>query len=112
VSELLKLEESTYHFEEFKFGVLSVCAGAETENDIYKNNTISQDFEEFLDAIGTKIKLKDFENFAGGLDTKTNEDGIYSLLCAFLIPSYTHFHLLSSLLTTCRMPFILYYIQK
>lgn len=43
----------------FKFGVLYQAYGQTTEEQLFGNNEISPAFEEFLDMLGQKIKLKD-----------------------------------------------------
>jgi len=45
---------------------------------MYDNSEISSDFEEFLEFIGTKIKLEGWDKFKGGLDVRTNTTGQYS----------------------------------
>ena len=54
----------------YKFGVLYVKDGQKDESEIYSNTEYSKDFEEFLEFIGTRVELKGFEGFSGGLDTK------------------------------------------
>lgn len=39
----------------------------------------SPDFQEFLQFIGTKVKLEGFTGYNGGLDVKTNTTGTYSI---------------------------------
>jgi len=46
-------------------------AGQSTEEEIYNNEHSSPAFTSFLDLIGRKVKLKGFEQFKGGLDTKS-----------------------------------------
>lgn len=43
----------------FKFGVLYQTYGQTTEEQLFSNNEMSPAFEEFLDMLGQRIKLKD-----------------------------------------------------
>jgi hypothetical protein len=54
--------------------------GQTTEEELFSNQTHSEAFEEFLNFIGKRIKLKDFKGFKGGLDTnhgQTGEESVY-----------------------------------
>jgi len=42
------------------------------EEELYANNEITPEFEEFLETIGTKVELKDFTGYSGGLVQKSN----------------------------------------
>ena len=44
------------------------------EDDIYSNNEGSAYYHQFLDMLGTKVKLDGFAGFKGGLDCKSGED--------------------------------------
>ena len=48
---------------------------------MYNNENSSPHFEEFLDFLGTRVKLKGLDAFKykGGLDTKGNTTGLYSI---------------------------------
>jgi len=51
-----------------------------TEEELFSNPTHDESFEEFLNFIGQKIKLKDFKGFKGGLDTtcgQTGDESVY-----------------------------------
>ena len=68
--ECLSQFETKELIRRYKFGVLYVKEGQTDESEIYSNTEYSQDFNEFLDFIGTRVELKGFEGFSGGLDTK------------------------------------------
>ncbi|XP_047032155.1 rap1 GTPase-activating protein 1 isoform X5 [Helicoverpa zea] len=59
----------------FKFGVLYQTYGQTTEEQLFGNNEISPAFEEFLDMLGQKIKLKDHKGYRGGLDIINGHTG-------------------------------------
>lgn len=46
-----------------QFGVLYCRAGQKTENEFYANDTMSADFEEFLNLIGHRIELAKHTGF-------------------------------------------------
>ena len=45
--------------------------GQETEEEMYNNEHGSPAFEEFLDTLGTKVRLKGFEHYKAGLCNKS-----------------------------------------
>lgn len=59
----------------FKFGVLYQAYGQTTEEQLFGNNEMSPAFEEFLDMLGQKIKLKDHKGYRGGLDILNGHTG-------------------------------------
>jgi hypothetical protein len=71
-SELLRIEQLN-DAKMYKFGVLYVKDGQMTEQEFYSNVRTSKDFEEFLNFLGERVKLRGFTKFAGGLDTGNNE---------------------------------------
>ena len=54
--------------KEFKFGVI-YCDGTWNERELFENNNVSKEFDEFLEMMGTRVKLQGFSRYAGGLDT-------------------------------------------
>jgi len=62
-----------------KFGILYVKDGQTKEDEIFANEVGSTEFEEFLDFLGERIKLKDWNHFPGGLDLKRGTTGKMSL---------------------------------
>lgn len=52
-----------------KVGVIYVKEGQYSEEEILDNNDNSPLFEEFLQILGEKIRLKGFDKYKGGLDT-------------------------------------------
>ncbi|XP_072944960.1 rap1 GTPase-activating protein 1 isoform X3 [Epargyreus clarus] len=59
----------------FKFGVLYQKYGQTTEEDLFGNNETSPVFDEFLEMLGQKIKLKDHKGYRGGLDIMNGHTG-------------------------------------
>ncbi|XP_041981956.1 rap1 GTPase-activating protein 1 isoform X3 [Aricia agestis] len=59
----------------FKFGVLYQRYGQTTEEEIFGNNDTSPAFDEFLDMLGQRIKLKNHKGYRGGLDITNGHTG-------------------------------------
>lgn len=59
----------------FKFGVLYQRFGQTAEEELFGNNTTSPAFDEFLDTIGQRIRLKDHKGYRGGLDIQNGHTG-------------------------------------
>ncbi|VVC90399.1 unnamed protein product [Leptidea sinapis] len=59
----------------FKFGVLYQKYGQTTEEELFGNNETSPVFDEFLDMLGQRIKLKDHKGYRGGLDIMNGHTG-------------------------------------
>lgn len=68
----------------FKFGVLYQTYGQTTEEQLFGNNEISPAFEEFLDMLGQRIKLKDHKGeFPLAMRTLIHWQYAYSLSLEF-----------------------------
>jgi len=80
--EILKYDEHTLN-NQYKFGLIYQKPNQTTEKEFFGNNEISPAFQEFLDLMGTTVKLKNFDKYAGGLDTKHNLTGEESLYTQF-----------------------------
>ena len=64
----------------YKFGVLYCKEGQTTEDEWFSNEHGSAEFDEFLDILGDRIKLKGWDKFRGGLDVQggtTGEESVY-----------------------------------
>ncbi|CAF2894408.1 unnamed protein product [Rotaria sp. Silwood2] len=75
---LLKYDES-HVSNQHKFGIIYQRENQLTEEDIFSNETHSIAMDKFLDLIGTRVKLKDFRGFRGGLDVKSDQTGTESI---------------------------------
>ncbi|XP_066574878.1 signal-induced proliferation-associated protein 1 isoform X2 [Amia ocellicauda] len=75
---LLKLDEQGLNFQR-KVGVMYCRAQQSTEEDMYNNESAGPAFEEFLDLLGDRVRLKGFEKYRAQLDTKTDSTGTHSL---------------------------------
>lgn len=74
-SQLLKNFDEHEISKTYKFGIIYMKKGQITEEELFSNPTHSESFEEFLNFIGKRIKLKDFKGFKGGLDTSFGQTG-------------------------------------
>ncbi|XP_076038061.1 uncharacterized protein LOC143023421 [Oratosquilla oratoria] len=75
---LLKLDDLGV-YKKFKVGVLYSRAGQTTEEEMYNNEDAGPAFSEFLEMLGQRVRLKDFDKYRGGLDRKTDSTGLYSV---------------------------------
>jgi len=83
VRENLIILEKAQCIQNYKFGVI-YCADKQTEeNDMFSNVEGSAKWEEFLEFIGTKILLKGWQGFSGGLDTHTNSTGEQAIFASW-----------------------------
>ncbi|KAI6237052.1 Rap ran-GAP domain containing protein [Aphelenchoides besseyi] len=80
---LLKIDEQPI-YTRYKVGVLYCRAGQSTEEQMYNNEHSSPALEEFLDFLGQRVRLRGFDAYKGGLDTKSDTTGEYSI--------YTEYH--------------------
>ncbi|KAL1506052.1 hypothetical protein ABEB36_005484 [Hypothenemus hampei] len=76
--ELLKLDQ-VFIKSELKVGVIYVKEGQYYEEEILGNNENSMLFEEFLQILGEKVRLRGFDRYKGGLDTVHDLTGLYSI---------------------------------
>lgn len=49
-------------------------AGQSTEEDMYNNESAGPAFEEFLDLLGDRVRLKGWEKYRAQLDTKSEKN--------------------------------------
>jgi len=61
-----------------KFGLIYWKDGM-TEDEIFATDKPTPDFEEFQNFLGKKIRLQGWDKFKGGLDTKNDSTGEYSI---------------------------------
>ncbi|KAL9930890.1 rap GTPase activating protein 1 isoform 3-T5 [Glossina fuscipes fuscipes] len=74
-SSLIGVYDEHVLVSNFKFGVLYQRFGQTTEEELFSNNNSSPAFEEFLDVLGRRIKLKDHKGYRGGLDIQNGHTG-------------------------------------
>lgn len=76
--QLLLLEEQEGAVN-FKIGILPARAGQVADNDMFGNERGSPEFDAFCDLMGSRIELKGFAGYRGGLDVKQGTTGTHSV---------------------------------
>ncbi|KAL4617428.1 GTPase-activating Rap/Ran-GAP domain-like protein 3 isoform X1 [Arapaima gigas] len=80
--DLLVLEEQEGSVN-FKFGVLYAKDGQLTDDEMFSNETGSENFNKFLNLLGDTITLQGWAGYRGGLDTKNDTTGINSIYTVY-----------------------------
>ena len=75
--QLLKLDQQILTHRH-KVGIMYCKAGQATEEEMYNNEEAGPAFNEFLDLIGQRVRLKGFDKYTGGLDNKGKQICIHS----------------------------------
>ena len=76
--QLLKLDQQGLS-NHYKVGILYCKAGQSTEEEMYNNEEGGPAFDDFLNLIGQRVRLRGFEKYKAGLDNKMDSTGLYSL---------------------------------
>lgn len=64
---------------QLKVGIMYCKAGQSTEEEMYNNESAGPAFEEFLQLLGERVRLKGFEKYRAQLDTKSKESFFFLL---------------------------------
>ncbi|XP_061208667.1 GTPase-activating Rap/Ran-GAP domain-like protein 3 isoform X6 [Neopsephotus bourkii] len=80
--DLLVLEEQEGSVN-FKFGILYAKDGQLTDDEMFSNEMGSESFQRFLHLLGDTVTLKGWTGYRGGLDTKNDTTGIFSIYTVF-----------------------------
>jgi RAP1 GTPase activating protein 1 len=75
--------ESQLIVTKYKFGLLYVKEGQTNEDDMFSNTEMSKEMEEFMELLGTKIELKGWTAYRGGLNVTNNATGTHSIYTKF-----------------------------
>lgn len=67
----------------YKFGVVYMKEDQQTEEELFGNATHSKAFDEFLDLLGQRIRLRGFDKYRAGLDGNNDLTGKYSVFTKF-----------------------------
>ena len=79
-----------------KFGVIYAQKGQLTDDEFFSNQETSESFENFLNLLGEKITLKNWDRYRGGLDVHNNMTGTETVYTLFE-DHQIMFHVLTSL---------------
>lgn len=74
-SQVISVYDEHVLVSHFKFGVLYQRYGQTTEEELFGNQQTSPAFEEFLDVLGQRIRLKEHKGYRGGLDIQNGHTG-------------------------------------
>ena len=77
--ERVMMLDQAYVKNTYRVGILYCKKGQQTEEDMYNNEEGGPAFNEFLDCIGQRVRLKGFEKYKAGLCTKNDSTGLYSI---------------------------------
>eukprot|EP01120_Amphizonella_sp_Union-15-10_P014096 TRINITY_DN671_c0_g2_i2.p1 TRINITY_DN671_c0_g2~~TRINITY_DN671_c0_g2_i2.p1 ORF type:complete len:358 (+),score=67.09 TRINITY_DN671_c0_g2_i2:696-1769(+) len=83
------LKQDLVHMEDrilikaYKFGVVYCKKGQTDECDMFSNDKPSKRFNEFMDMMGTKTRLKGYKGYKGGLDTEHDTTGTHAYVTEF-----------------------------
>eukprot|EP01124_Arcella_intermedia_P033241 TRINITY_DN790_c0_g1_i1.p1 TRINITY_DN790_c0_g1~~TRINITY_DN790_c0_g1_i1.p1 ORF type:complete len:654 (+),score=184.19 TRINITY_DN790_c0_g1_i1:49-2010(+) len=77
MAAVMKAIEAQEEPDKLKVGVLYVKGRQTNEDDIFSNSCNSKEYLFFLGQLGTRIQLKDWNHFSGGLDVN-GKNGEYS----------------------------------
>ncbi|XP_014661632.1 PREDICTED: GTPase-activating Rap/Ran-GAP domain-like protein 3 [Priapulus caudatus] len=80
--DLLLLEEQEGSVN-FKFGIVYAKAGQTSDDEFFSNENGSEEFKRFIDLLGGRITLRNWDRFKGGLDVKSNTTGMESRYTVF-----------------------------
>ncbi|CAJ0959944.1 unnamed protein product [Ranitomeya imitator] len=80
--QLMKLDEQGLSYQ-LKVGIMYCKVGQSTEEEMYNNESAGPAFEEFLQLLGERVRLKGFEKYRAQLDTKTDSTGTHSLYTTY-----------------------------
>ena len=80
--QLLKLDQQALS-SHYKVGVLYCKANQSTEEEMYNNEEGGAAFEEFLDVIGQRVRLRGFDKYKAGLDNKMDSTGTHSVYAQY-----------------------------
>ncbi|XP_078675422.1 signal-induced proliferation-associated 1-like protein 2 isoform X3 [Branchiostoma floridae x Branchiostoma belcheri] len=80
--QLMRLDEQGISTQ-YKVGILYCKTDQGTEEEMYNNESAGPIFDEFLDTLGERVRLKGFEKYRAQLDNKTDSTGSHSLYATY-----------------------------
>ena len=83
VRELVDFEKLELHVAS-KFGLVYCRPYEQDEDSLFSARGGSREYDEFLDFIGTRVKLLGWDKYRGGLDVKANVTGTHSVYATVL----------------------------
>jgi len=83
VHEQLVRFEQLHLVTRYKFGLMYAGPGQSREEELFDNCRTSPAFMEFCDFIGTRVTLRGYQGYNGGLDTKNDDTGKMSVASSY-----------------------------
>lgn len=80
--QLVKLDQQSLT-NRHKVGIMYCKAGQSTEEEMYNNENAGPAFNEFLEMLGQRVRLKGFDKYRAGLDVKSDSTGTYSVYASY-----------------------------
>uniref|UniRef100_A0A670KPD0 GTPase-activating Rap/Ran-GAP domain-like protein 3 n=1 Tax=Podarcis muralis TaxID=64176 RepID=A0A670KPD0_PODMU len=78
-----EIQKVSFGSVNFKFGVLYAKDGQLTDDEMFSNEAGSESFQRLLSLLGDTITLKGWTGYRGGLDTKNDTTGIFSIYTVY-----------------------------
>lgn len=72
--QAIKTYDEKLETQKFKFGIIYQRKGQTTEEEFFNNEKHSRTFDDFLETIATRVSLKNFKGYRGGLDISEQTD--------------------------------------
>ena len=67
----------------YKFGVIYMKENQQTEEELFGNENHSRAFDDFLDLLGQRVRLRGFDKYRAGLDSNNDLTGTHSVYTKF-----------------------------
>ena len=67
----------------YKFGVIYMKENQQSEEELFGNKTHSRAFDDFLDLLGQRVRLRGFDKYCAGLDGHNDLTGTHSVYTKF-----------------------------
>lgn len=67
----------------YKFGVIYMKENQQTEEELFGNEYHSRAFDDFLDLLGQRVRLRGFDKYRAGLDSNNDLTGTHSVYTKF-----------------------------
>uniref|UniRef100_A0A8C4Q2U9 Signal-induced proliferation-associated 1 like 1 n=1 Tax=Eptatretus burgeri TaxID=7764 RepID=A0A8C4Q2U9_EPTBU len=80
--QLLKLDEQGLSYQH-KVGIMYCKANQSTEEEMYNNETAGPAFDEFLELLGERVRLRGFKKYRAQLDNQADSTGTRSLYTTY-----------------------------
>jgi len=82
IKEIIEIEEK-HVIKTAKIGILLVREGQQVQEEMFANNENTPALNEFLNLLGSKVNLKGFSQYRGGLDNSRDSTGTASYFTTF-----------------------------